>query len=56
VQAVDRMKNRAVNETRRWSEEFSPDSGPAGQSDRPMGMKKPVFKENTPDGKYGGGR
>jgi hypothetical protein len=35
---IDRLKRekKVVNKTHRWSEEFNPVNGPAGQSDWPM--------------------
>jgi hypothetical protein len=36
VQSADWRKNRVVNEIRRWSEEFSPDSRLAGHNNRPV--------------------
>jgi hypothetical protein len=71
VWSTDWRKNGVVNEIRQWSEEFSPDSGPAGQSDRPMasqrigwwqargsadGHEEDDIQGHTLDRKYGGGR
>jgi hypothetical protein len=40
VQSANWRKRRAINKICRWLEEFDPNSGPVGRSDRPMANQK----------------